>query len=277
MFDGKFIATLFAIAVSIFAICNFNTKKITSHEGFGFNNLAYRKERVCASNKQAIERGDFYSDTNCQEENKIGGYQTVPNYQANISPRFVDNGVNGPNVRYHSQNSSCDPLTFGGMAHENFTKESFDTGKLVESNYAAGNYNEISGQSDEYPDVSSMVPVGDMRSHNALGQETQAICYDRYIYSNKKSNLRRHGCPIRGDMAIAPPIGNWFTASANVLDLNPGAIAVMAGVGNGSGLDLADLINNNSGKTTIAGVDMSTHKNTYTGQNMSTVQVTGFA
>jgi|688.fasta_scaffold306279_2 hypothetical protein len=279
MFDGKFIATLFAIAVSIFAICNFNTKKITSHEGFGFNNLTYRKERACASNKEAAERGDFYNDTNCNQEK--GGYQTVPNFQANISPRFVDNGANGPNVRYHSQNRSCDPLTFGGMAHENFTKESFDTGKLVESNYAAGNYNEISGQSDEYPDVLSMVPVGDMRSHNALGQETQSICYDRYIYANKKSNLRRHGCPIRGDMAITPPNGNWFTVSATVNDLNPGAIAVMAGVGNSSGIALADLINKENGNTAIAGVDMSTvdmstHKNNFTTQNMSTVQVTRF-
>jgi hypothetical protein len=289
MFDGKFIATLFAIAVSIFAICNFNTKKITSHEGFGFNNLTYRKEKVCACGKEAAERGDFYSNTNCHDgehciENKDperGGYQTVPNYQANISPRF-SNVNHGAHIRYNTPSqeylaSSCDPLTFGGMAREDFTtgsKEYFDADKFVES---SGKYNEYSGQSEEYPEVSSMVPVGDMRSHNALGEDTQAICYDRYIYANKKSNLRRYGCPIRGDMAISPPVGNWFTVSASVLDLQQGAISVIAGPGNGSGLALADMINTHSGHTAISGVDMSTHKNNFTTQNMSTVQVTAFA
>ena len=34
MFDGKFIATIFAIVISVFAICNLNTKKINSIEGF---------------------------------------------------------------------------------------------------------------------------------------------------------------------------------------------------------------------------------------------------
>ena len=291
MFDGKFIATLFAIAVSIFAICNFNTKKITSHEGFGFNNLTYRKERVCACGKEAAERGEFYSNTNCHNLDKCiehdhkhherGGYQTVPNYQANISPRF-SNVNHGAHIRYNTPSqehlaSSCDPLTFGGMAREDFTtgsKESFDADKFVES---SGKYNEYSGQSEEYPEVSSMVPVGDMRSHNALGEDTQAICYDRYIYANKKSNLRRHGCPIRGDMAIPPPVGNWFTTSASVLDLQQGAIAVIAGIGNGSGIAVADLINDRSSQTAIAGLDMSTRKNIYSGQDMSTVQVTAFA
>jgi len=36
MFDSKFIATLFAVAISVIAICNINTNKITSNEGFGF-------------------------------------------------------------------------------------------------------------------------------------------------------------------------------------------------------------------------------------------------
>lgn len=39
MFDSKFIATLFAVAISVFAICNINTNRITSNEGFGFGGL----------------------------------------------------------------------------------------------------------------------------------------------------------------------------------------------------------------------------------------------
>ena len=35
MFDGKFIATLVALAIAVFAICNYNTNnKITSREDF---------------------------------------------------------------------------------------------------------------------------------------------------------------------------------------------------------------------------------------------------
>lgn len=294
MFDGKFIATLFAIAVSIFAICNFNTKKITSHEGFGLNNLTYRKEQVCANSQEEFDRGNFSSD--CTEkcnkryesheryENKGNGYSTVPNFQANISPRF-SNVNHGAHIRYNTPSeeylaSSCDPLTFGGMAREDFTtgsKESFHSGKLMEGNYAAGNYNEISGQSDEYIEASSMVPIGDMTTLNALGNTDHTVCYDRYIYSNRKNRKNGGGCLIRGDLAIAPCKGNWFSVSADTAQLEQGALAVIGGKYNGSAVALADLINTNSGKTTISGIDMSTSKNMYTGHDMSTVQVTSFA
>ena len=89
MFDGKFIATLFAIAVSIFAICNFNTKKITSHEGFGFGNLpstTHRIERVCAHNKQEADKGNFQSvSTNYQI-----GHQDLTNFVKNCKLSFLN-------------------------------------------------------------------------------------------------------------------------------------------------------------------------------------------
>lgn len=259
MFDGKFIATLFAIAVSIFAICNFNTKKITSNEGFGFGNLpstTYRKERVCAHNIEDVKKGNFYT--------------VPPNYEMNLNY--------GAHVRYDmpnriNQSSSCDPLTFGGMARENFTtgsKESFDNDEH------ANKYHEISGQSEDYPDVSSMVPVTDMSSINALGEHTNAICYDRMVYSNRKSRLRGLGCLIRGDLAIINKNRGWFSVTADSNDLQQGALPVMAGATSGS-LALADLINSTTGQTTISGVDMSSSKNIYTGQNMNTVQVTAFS
>lgn len=279
MFDGKFIATLFAIAVSIFAICNFNTKKITSHEGFGFGNLpstTYRKERVCATSKEAAERGEFYSDSSCQEHEK-GGYQTVPNYQANISPRF-SNVNHGAHIRYNTPSqeylaSSCDPLTFGGMAREDFSKESFHTGEFVES---SGKYNEYSGQSEEYPEVSSMVPIGDMRTLNALGENVQTVCYERFVHSNRRRK-NGGGCLIRGDLPVPPVKGQWFTVSADTAQLEQGALAVIGGRVNATSLALAELINSESGNTAISGIDTSSFKNLYTGQNMSTVQVTGFA
>lgn len=270
MFDGKFIATLFAIAVSIFAICNFNTKKITSHEAFGFGNLpstTWRKERVYASSQEAAERGDFYT--------------VPPNYQSNISPRF-SNVDYGANIRYNMpsqdhQASTCDPLTFGGMARENFTNGSKDTVELMEEN-TRGKYNELSGQSDQYLDVLDMVPVGDMTNPNALGENEQTIVYERFIHAGRRNRLRSQGCPLRGD--VAPKhhhhCDKWFSVSANPsLDLRQGALSVMGG-NNEASLELADLINTTSGHTAIGGIDMSSSKNMYTNQNMSTVQVRAF-
>jgi len=272
MFDGKFIATLFAIAVSIFAICNFNTKKITSHEGFGFGNLpttTWTKEKVCACSQEAASKGDFYT--------------VPPNYQMNISPRFSN--VNyGANIRYdmpRQNHQACDPLTFGNMASENFTtgsKESFHSGKRMEGNYAAEKYNKLSGQS-EYLEASHMVPIGDMTTLNALGEHTHhSICYERFIHSNRKSHKKGKGCPIRGDLAISPVNTGWFSVSANPsTDLQQGALQVIGGNGNESSLLLADLINSTSGQNAIAGVNMSSSRNMLTGDYMNTVQVNAFS
>lgn len=64
MFDSKFIATLFAVAISVIAICNINTNKITSNEGFGFGGLPStetRKEYFAANSMQDYYDGKTYS------------------------------------------------------------------------------------------------------------------------------------------------------------------------------------------------------------------------
>lgn len=298
MFDGKFIATLFAIAVSIFAICNFNTKKIT--EGFGFGNLqatTWRKERVCARNQKEADKGHFYIDHHNQHDNHHNddqqghdhhhGYRTQPNYQANTTELFsnVNHGAHvrhshgkqdGAHVRYSHEKedraSSCDPLTFGGMAREDFTKESFDT--VVESNDGSKQYYEPS-----YQDALSMVPIGDMTTLNSLGEHHHTICYDRYIHSTKKSRKQSHGCPLRGDLAIIPHRHGgacWMLPSASVLDLRHGALSAMGGIGNGTTNSLAHMANIETGQTTYSGVNMEDEINSFTNNKMGAVQVTGF-
>ena len=307
MFDGKFIATLFAIAVSILAICNFNTKKITSHEGFGFGNLpstTWRKERVCARNQNEADKGHFYIDNHNnrhinhhndnddqQDDDHHHGYRTQPNYQANTTALFsnVNHGAhvrhshgNGKqdeaHVRYSHEKkdraSSCDPLTFGGMAREDFTKESFHTGEIVESNDASKKYHE------PYPDALSMVPIGDMTTLNSLGEHHHTICYDRYIHSTKKSRKQSHGCPLRGDLPIIPLRHGgscWMIPSSSVLDLRPGALSAMGGVANGTTLATAHLVNTQTGHTTHSGVNMDGEIN-YLNNTIfgSAAQVTGF-
>ena len=64
MFDSKFIATLFAVAISVFAICNINTNRVTSTENFGFGGLPSsetRKELFAANSMQDYYDGKTYS------------------------------------------------------------------------------------------------------------------------------------------------------------------------------------------------------------------------
>lgn len=109
------------------------------------------------------------------------------------------------------------------------------------------------------------VPTDTVMSGIALsdgpdGEINQPIVFDRYIYANRNSRLRRHGDPIRGDLPVVPKSGDWFRPSVNPnIDLQAGAINVMAGVDNETSRQLANLIYNASGRadTTIGGVDMA--------------------
>jgi hypothetical protein len=278
---------MFAIVVSVFAICNFNTKNVTSHEGFGMNpSGSYKLERQTASGKEAWAKGDIYS---------------VPGtYQGILNPRFANVDF-GANIRYNmpsyeNQGVPCEPLTFGSMVRENFNdsdsggypaprcgkggaQNSFHTGApLMEGNYANGNYNQIVDQIPKYPNVSDIIPVGDMSTVNALGETVQPIVYDRFVFANRNSRLRSQGDMIRGDLPIVPCNTEWFRPSVTPhLDLQQGAMNVMGGIDNETAQSMADLIYNTSMSNTIGGVDMSTSKNTRVGQYMNTVQVSAFA
>ena len=281
MFDGKFIATIFAILVSVFAICNFNTKKITSNEGFGMNpSGSYKIDRVYANNKNDWNKGDIYSAP--------ASYQAWanPNFQSVPPPRFAN--VNfGANIRYNMpkedyQGTPCEPLTFGNMARENFESNRYTTptcskagaSPVMQANYENSNHKQIA---EHYPNVTDMVPVGDMSTVNSLGETVQPIIYDRFIYANRNSRLRSQGDPIRGDLAIVPCRTEWFRPSVQPhLDLQQGAMNVMGGVDNSTANAMADLLYNTSYSTISGGVDMSGMKNLTTGTSMNTVQVNGF-
>lgn len=305
MFDCKFIATLIALVVAVIAICNFNTKKVSSNEGFGFGGLpsmTWKMERVLAPNNGAVKKGDFYS---------------IPGtYQAILNPRF-SNVDYGANIKYNMPSYEkmavpCEPLTFGDMAKESY-QENFTTGAttegygcggcgggcgsvscrkggapksfhggapLMEADYAAGNYNEVLAQAHkgvEYPAATDMIPVGDMTTVNALGETVQPMVYDRFIYANRNSRLRSQGDPIRGDLPIVPCAAEWFRPSVQPnIDLQQGAMNVLAGVNNETTQALSELINATSGDQTIAGVNLASTKMAGTSGALSTVNVTAF-
>jgi hypothetical protein len=130
------------------------------------------------------------------------------------------------------------------------------------SAYANGNYKEVlaAGVSSDCTSDSAMMN-GAMGSYlTADGNMKQPIIYDRFMYANRKSRLRNLGDAIRGDLPIVPLSGNWFTPNVHPnLDLQAGAMNVLAGVNNETNHQLANLIYNSSGggDTTIGGVDMA--------------------
>jgi len=290
MFDGKFIATLTALVVAVLAICNFNTKKVTTTENFFLNSpMSYKVQREVKTGK-----GDFYS---------------IPGYQSALSPRFSNTQygayINYSMPDYKNQAVPCEPLDFGNMARENYQEnftENYGCGScgggcgvvgcrkggggasdfhggapLMQPDFAAGNYHEVLNaveDKDKLAQATDMLPVGDMTTVNALGETVQPIVYDRFVYANRNSRLRSQGDPIRGDLPIVPCAAEWFRPSVHPnLDLQEGAMNVMGGVENSTTRALADLINATSGESTIAGVNMASMKNSMTNQAMSTVQV----
>lgn len=169
--------------------------------------------------------------------------------------------------RYQDNNSDCVGCgpTQCGKGGSNLN--SFDTNFAGPSNYASGNFNEVSEQvySDtSYPEANAMFPVGDMKTVNGLGEVNQAVIYDRYIYANRNSRLRSLGDPIRGDLAIVPCSGNWFTPSVQPnIDLQEGALNVMGGFDGEQQRKLSDLIYASSGgaDTAIGGINLANQYN----------------
>jgi len=276
MFDGKFIATLFAIVVSVFAICNFNTNKITSKEGF-LPQLTVRKESGYAKSQADYDKGKFFS--------------VPPNLQSSLTARF-DPQLYGAYAKLNMPKTSnraidhLDPLTLGKMARENFTNDSdgspsYHTGTFIEPNHANGNYNELANKSSQYFEVSDMLPATTMAAAPTVGpggEEQMPFIFDRFIFSTMKDRRRFGGDPIRGDLPIVPNNTGWFQVAATPGSiLQAGAMNVMGGLDNENASNMAQLLNNFTGLSTYGGVDMSTVKNVSTGNAMSTVQINGFS
>lgn len=205
---------------------------------------------------------------------KTGGLPTAdffqtPNFQSILSPRFSN--VNyGPNLRtqfpaYKNMGVPQDPLTSGDGIRVKNARIPLDphNPQSVYSSYTNGNYKSVKDGvtirgGDALP--TSTLAEGSTSFLTADGEMKQPIVYDRYVYANRRSRLRGLGDPIRGDLPIVPATGNWFTPSVHPnIDLQAGAINVLAGVNNDTNHQLANLIYNSSGggDTTIGGVNMA--------------------
>jgi len=262
MFDGKFIATIFAIVISVFAICNINTKKINSIEGF----FQARTARIV----QEIQ------------DPKTGSFVSVPpTYQLNPSFRMQNANLsvyqrhdlkNNSNARANMATAPLKPTDFASMARENFEKP------YAEPTHKPGSLVQDYSTATLPPtNMSTITTIGEN------GEEVQAVVYDRLIFANRNSKHRRHGDKIRGDLPIAPRKCGLFDPSVNPhIDLEPGAINVMAGIGNETSNQMATFLNGYSKSSLFGGVDMTSPdsmasiKNIESLSNMSTLQVSAF-
>ena len=147
--------------------------------------------------------------------------------------------------------------------------------------FAAGDFNEVSNQvykSAQYPEATSMIPVGDMTTMNSAGEIQTPIVYDRFIFANRNSNLRSRGDPIRGDLPIVPCASEWFRPSVHPqLDLQEGALNVMGGFDNETNNALSSLMFQSSGGTdqTLGGINLNNLSQTNMANQFSTFQGTG--
>lgn len=302
MFDGKLlITTLVGMIVASAAYCHFSANKNETRENWwGTPSRTWKVDRMVARDHKAAQKGDFVS---------------IPNFQAILEPRFHNSNV-GAAIRYNPPSeefmaSPCNPLTFAAQGSGQATAETFtqdaredfcgscsgvaDCGRggaqppaqlgapLTEPSYATGNYNEVLdaayGSESTLPAATANVPVGDMTVVDAMGQTTQPIVYDRYIYANRNSRLRSQGDWIRGDLAIVPCAAEWFRPSVHPhIDLNQGAMNVLGGADNGTAMATAQLIYQSSGNadTTIGGANIATELAGASGMD-GTVQISAFA
>ena len=276
MFDSKFVCTLIAIMAAVFAICNFNGNKVTSNEGFGGNLPSFRTRVDKVATKNGIP---MYS---------------VQNFQGMLPPRMMGMAQIGANIRYNcpSQENMAlnpsDPLNMANMVQENYApqqiKENYcgcsggscsggcglscglggqsvehTAGHMMDAGYAAGDFNQeyakAHAQSGQTVNMDGMLPIGNMTTVDALGQQEQVVMYDNLMYANRRSRLRSQGDMIRGDLPIVPAQIGWFRPSVvPSLDLQEGAMNVLVGDGKTQAA-LNALIYEDSGntETTIAG------------------------
>ncbi len=312
MLNEKFLGTLVAMIVAIFAIMKLKFKKGIREEFFLNFPMTYKMDREIS---ETGSKQDLYS---------IPG-----NYQAILSPRF-SNVDYGAHIRYNmpscrNQAVPPTPLGFGGMVTESMghLKGEQSAGQaggqgnsnMVEGFCSAGNCGGCSSCSGgcnnppsctkggvmgnlmqaahgqdanasyalrknnlQYTPAGDLLPVADMRVQNALGGKNPII-YDRYIFANQRSRLYGLGDPIRGDLPIVPCKNEWFRPSVHPhIDLRDGAISVIAGTRNQTSNKLHALQSAATGGVynTLGGVDYSTPKNSVLVAGQRDLQVTTF-
>lgn len=241
--------------------CSDSTKK-SLKENFGMLNLTYRTEPV----EYNTSDGKFFS---------------TPGYEPTIAPRFSSTGygafINEKAPAMEHQAVPSDPLSFGDMVAEGYKHgdDQHASSKTVSAHEASDEQKKY--DPTEYPDASSMLPVGDMTSADSQVQDAQTITYNHLMYANRRDRLMEHQCPIRGANLITPTVQE-SRVSVNRELMPTGALGVIAGYGNEHFQRTAEELAEISGgtKTIAGGSDLTQDLSTNLSANLSDVSVTAF-
>lgn len=247
VFDNKFLATLIGISLAFLAANNFKNNDDIQENYLG--TLPSFTTKVVKDVKHVPKQS---SDM----------YMVPGTYQSNLAPRFSNTNY-GANIKYNipCRNVLATPETPVPMISVEETLQlqpNVGEGFCGQSNPKENQMRaQASYDPTEYPDVQSMIPSETMDS---FGESAQPIVYDRHVYANRNSRLRSQGDPIRGDLPIVPRSTGWFRPSAQPqIDLQQGALNVIAGLSNETTQKMNELITASSGGavTVNAGVPMS--------------------
>lgn len=124
MFSGKFLYTLLAIVVAVFALCKteFAQPIVENFLNYHLDVKAVPVVRNLQNCRETALGGNFVNPDALKGSGKF--FQTA-NMQAVLAPRFTPPQGLGSMVKYNmpdvkNQAGTCDPMTFGDMAKENF-------------------------------------------------------------------------------------------------------------------------------------------------------------
>jgi hypothetical protein len=228
--NNNFIGALIAILVSILFAMNLNNKKENYAGGM-------------PPRKVVAERVAAFNPVNNTDPNKVHWY-SVSNFQSNPSQRGTNPEVgphlrtklNSParlsnDIRLPNNNNKLESFkqnyteNFENMVQENYS--TYQGLPVVDPSYAAGNFN----SNNKDIEISNMMPIPNMSTTGVddEGNPGNILFYDRYHYSNLKSNRNERDSDfIRGDLPIPPQKGScWFGQRG--YSLRPSALGVLGG------------------------------------------------
>jgi len=313
MFDGKFICTLIALIIAVLAICNINTGRSKTVENFwctsGFSTTPSLVAAVnggeqslrdpFAPSVRKNSHGLSASLSNAPGVAKPAFYQPTPQFQSNLATRFANtqfgSQINRKVPDHKHMAAPESPLCHSEMAKEDYTScekpvcdgsdahscAAGDAPPHMNADCNNGDYPDVLEQvAEDHPanlGITNSLPIAQMDNLNSDGTMDNKVVYSRLMVSNRNSRLRSQGCTLRGDLPIPPCKTGWFQVSANpTIDLNQGAMQVLAGTDNETSNSLAALINSTTGQTAIAGANLTPEQLTYIGSSGNDINVTLF-